>query len=147
MRKIIFGLIIGLGIVGIAEAVGPPAPGTWYRAGAVSLGAGLHFTDISSALTALVGGAQSASATTTSEVNYYNTVGSANDSATLAAPVAPYGRTRFIVNAAASNAMKIFAVSPATINGIATATGYSLAAGKSALCIELSATQWGCVGP
>lgn len=149
MRKIILGVLFGLSVTaGVAFAVGAPAPGTWYRQGSVTLGAGLHFTDIANALTALAGGAQAATATSTlAEVSEFTTVASGNDSATLPTPVSPYGRTRFIFNSASTNAMKIFAVTPTTVNGITTATGYALAAGKGALCVELSATNWGCVGP
>ncbi len=138
-------LSVAIGVSAIAG--GPPAPGTWYRSGSITLGQGLHFTDILAAQTALAGGAQATTATTLSQVTEYTTVTSNNDSVTLPAPVAPYGRTRFISNSAASNAIKIFVITPGTVNGITTATGYSLAAGKTALCIELTATNWGCVGP
>jgi hypothetical protein len=155
MKKyIVLGVCASLAVLSaIALAAGgPPVPGTWYRSGPVSLGAGLYFTHITAALTAKAGGGQQTTESpTVTEVNQFTTVASANDSLTLSCNAA--GQTRFITNAAASNAMKIFALTPGKINGIATATGYSLAAGKSALCIADVATSttnacdWGCVGP
>lgn len=136
-------------VLGVAAiAAGPPTPGSWYRAGLVSFGSGVHFTDITTSITALAGGGQSATATSgLSLVNQVTTVASANDSITLPAPVAPYGRNRFIGNSASTNALKIYVVTPGTINGLATATGYTLAAGKATRCIDVSATDVLCAGP
>lgn len=139
---------IGLGVAGAyALGAGPPTPGTWFRAGPVSFGSGFHLTDITNTITALAGGAQSATATNLTIVDDVTTVASSNDSITLPAPLAPYGRQIFISNSAASNALKLFVVTPGTVNGIATATGYSLAAGKAAHCISVSSTNWQCAGP
>lgn len=155
MKRIIFAVatLFCLTTAYAATTANPfPPPGTWYRAGPVSLGAGLYFLHITTALTAKAGGTQQAAESpAVTEVNEFTTVASANDSLTLGCNAA--GQSRFIENAAASNAMKIFAVTPGTVNGIATATGYSLAAGKSALCVATAATttakacNWMCVGP
>lgn len=133
-------------------AVPFPPPGTWYRPGGVSLGSGLYFLHITTGLTATAGGAQGTTQTpTVTEVNEFTTVTSSGDSLTLTCDAA--GKTRFIENAAATNAMKIFSVTPGTINGISTGTGYSLAAGKAALCVATAKTttanvcNWACVGP
>lgn len=138
--------------VGIAFAAsGPPVPGSWYREGPVTLGSALYFTDITAGITAFAGGGQQSTATTLTEVNQVTTVASANDSLTMSCAAA--GRTRFITNAASANALKIYALSPGKINGVATGTGYTLAAGKSALCVAevltstASACDWGCIGP
>ena len=42
--KIILATLFATMAVGVAVAAGPPSPGTWYRAGSVTLGAGLYFT-------------------------------------------------------------------------------------------------------
>lgn len=144
---LLVGLALGSTITYSAFANGPPYPGTWFRSGSVTFGEYLHFTDITNTITALAGGAQSATATTLTAVNEVTVVASSNDSITLGTPVAPFGRIRIITNSAASNALKIFGVTPVTINGISTATGYVLSAGKSALCISVSATNYACVGP
>lgn len=150
----VLAVILGVGIVGVAfAAAGPPVPNSWYRAGNVSLGQLLYFTNISSSLTAVAGGAQGASALPAgqAEVTRIGTVASSNDSTTLSCTAD--GQTQFIQNAAASNATKVFAISPGKINGIATNTGYSLAAGKAALCLAVATTatanacDWLCVGP
>ena len=139
-----------ISVVALADN-GPPVPGTWYRSGPVTFGAGFYLTHISAALTAFAGGGQQTTATTVTEVNQFTTVASANDSVTLSC-TAP-GQTRLIANSAASNALKIYALTPGKVNGIATATGYSLAAGKGALCFAVATTatanacDWGCVGP
>lgn len=151
-----FGLIIGfLAVAGVAFATtqtGAPVSGSWFRAGDVTLGKTLYLTHISTALTALAGGAQASSESpTVTEVNQFSTVASSGDSLTLGCTAA--GQTRIVGNSAASNAMKIFAKSPGTVNGIATATGYSLAAAKAAVCVSVATTStanacnWICAGP
>jgi hypothetical protein len=146
--KVIIAALVGSFAVAFAAfADGPPFPATWYRAGSVTFGKFIHLTDIKNTITALAGGAQSATATTLQAVNEVTVVASSNDSITLPTPVSPFGINFFITNSAASNALKIFGVTPVTINGIGTATGYSLAAGKAAHCISVSATNYACVGP
>ncbi len=129
-----------------------PPPDTWYRAGSVSLGKGLYFLNITTGLTAHAGGSQQTTETPAlTEVNEVTTSASSNDSLTLSCKAA--GQTRFLENAASSNAVKAYALTPGTINGIATATGYSIAAGKAALCLATATTttanacNWLCVGP
>jgi hypothetical protein len=148
----IVSLLLISGVAFATTQTGSPVPGTWFRSGPVTLGAGLYLTHISTALTALAGGAQaSTESPTVTEVNQFSTVASGNDSLTLGCDAA--GKTRVIGNSAASNAMKIFAITPGTVNGIATATGYSLAAGKAALCVAVvktstaNACNWICAGP
>jgi hypothetical protein len=145
-------LFIAVGVRATTTSVGAPVSGTWYRSGSITLGQGLFLTQLSTALTATAGGGQKTTAQpAVTEVNQFSTVASSNDSLTLSCQAA--GQTIVISNAASSNAMKIFALTPGKVNGIATATGYSLAAGKSALCVAVLATattnacDWGCVGP
>ena len=159
MKRLRFGLLgllalfVSVGGYGAASVANPfPPPATWYRASSVSLGAGLYFLHISTGLTAHAGGSQQTTETPAlTEVNEVVTSASSNDSITMSCKAA--GQTRFVENAAASNAIKIYALTPGTVNGIATATGYAVAAGKSAFCIATALTttanacNWACVGP
>lgn len=157
MKRLLFSLLLISAVSGIAYATASvanpaPVPGSWYRSGPVTLGAGLYLVHISTGLTAHAGGSQQTTETPAlTEVNEVTTSASSNDSLTMSCKAA--GQTRFIENAAATNAIKVYALTPGTVNGIATATGYSVAAGKSALCIATALTatanacNWACVGP
>lgn len=68
------------------------------------------------------------------------TVASASDSVVL--PSAVPGSVVFVVNAAAVNAMQVFAAGSDTINGTAGATGVSQAAGKSAIYVVSDLAKW-----
>ncbi len=83
-------------------------------------------------LTALPGGGQSGATLLTGELNRVDTVATAADSVALPAP-AFVGQQVTVVNNAASNAMQVFGSGTDTINGVATATGVSQAAGKTAI--------------
>lgn len=100
------------------------------------------YTSIATGLTAHAGGTQGAALALTAMVNEVTTVGTAADSVALPVPVP--GQTMVVSNSAAANSMQIFAVSPATINGVATGTGVALAAAKSAYCIAITTAKWIC---
>lgn len=105
--------------------------------------AGLAMGVIETGLTAHAGGGQgSALALTASKsVSVVTTVGSAADSVSL--PLATgSGITRVVANAAAANSMQLFGAGTDTINGVATATGIAIAAGKSALCTDYASGKW-----
>jgi hypothetical protein len=91
-------------------------------------------------LTAHVGGAQAAALALTTVINRVTTVGSAADSVKLP-PSAP-GLQITVINAAATNSMQVFGSGTDTINGVATATGVALAAGKSATYYCTVAGVW-----
>lgn len=156
MKRLLLALLLILpvsaGVYAASTANPFPVAGTWYRAGPVTFGAGVYLVHITTGLTAKAGGGQQTSESPTlTEVDEVTTVASGNDSVTMACKAA--GQTRFITNAAASNSLKLYAISPGTINGIATATGYTLAVGKATSCVATaltttaSACNWLCVGP
>ena len=82
-------------------------------------------------LTATAGGGRPNALPLTAAMNRVTTVATAADSVAL--PAAVGGQQLLIVNAAASNAMQVFAAvgTSDTINGVAAATGISVAAGKA----------------
>jgi hypothetical protein len=156
MKRLLLALLLILpvsaGVCAASTANSFPVPGTWYRSGGVTFGGGVYLVHITTALTAKASGGQQTTETpTVTEVNEFTTVANANDSLTMSCKAA--GQTKYIENAASANSMQIFSVTPGTINGIATGTGYALAHGKAAVCIATALTttagvcNWMCVGP
>lgn len=94
----------------------------------LSNGGGLTYTDN---ITAFAGGGRTSAVPLTTNLNRVTTVGTAADSVAL--PAAVGGQSITIINAAATNAMQVFAAvnTSDTINGVAAATGISVAAGKT----------------
>ncbi len=90
-------------------------------------------------LTAHAGGGQANALPLTALMNRVTTVASAADSVLLPPSVA--GLTVTVTNASAT-AMQVFGTSPDTINGVATGTGVSLAAGKTANYCCYTAGAW-----
>lgn len=90
-------------------------------------------------ITAFAGGGQTNATQLTTVINRIITVATAADSVKL--PVAVAGMIVVVINAS-SNACQVFGTSPATINGVATGTGVSLAAGKTALYCCALANVW-----
>ena len=122
--------------VGVSQMVGSmtlymcTAPGQWYSNGIGTGYAGsfstLSFTD---AITAKAGGTRPLAVPITTTISKVSTVANAGDSVIL--PASSPGVVLQIINAAGANAMQVFAQGNDTIDGIAGATGYSQAAGKT----------------
>lgn len=96
-------------------------------------------TSAADALTAHSGGGQASALQLSALVNNITTVAVAADSVKLMASYA--GAVQIACNSAASNAMQVFGTSPDTINGVATGTGVSQAAGG--LCTMYSSPAAG----
>ena len=94
-------------------------------------------------ITALAGGGRPGATLLTKALNRVVTVGTAADSVML--PAATGGQALTVVNAHASNACQIFAFTGTsdTINGVAAATGISLAAGKTIELVSFPAIWHG----
>jgi len=91
-------------------------------------------------LTATPSGTQTTSLLLTAVISRVSTVATAADGVRLPPSVA--GMQLTVVNGAASNAMQVFGTNPDTINDVATATGVSQAAGKSAIYTCTVAGKW-----
>jgi hypothetical protein len=115
--------------------------------GAATFSAPPVFASAETALTAHAGGTQAAALalSATKFIHVVSTVGTAADSVALPAPV--LGTCHLVANEAAANALQLFAVTPATINARATATGVSVSAAKGTLCCASSTTDYACTGP
>lgn len=91
-------------------------------------------------ITAHAGGGQADATVLTASNNYISVCATATDSVVL--PVAaPVGAAVYVRNGGAKDA-QVFAVTPGTINGAATATGVSLAAATSATYRQSVAGTW-----
>lgn len=119
------------------------AAGKWYSNGtAEGYNAGFMTTSFTDGITAHAGGGQASAVALTSMLNRVTTVASANDSVQL--PLAAPGMDITVINAAASNAMQVFAQngSTDTIDGTAGSTGFSQAAGKTVQYVSTAAGAW-----
>ena len=94
-------------------------------------------------LTATAGGGRANALPLTAGINRVSTVATAADSVAL--PPAYGGQVVIVVNAAATNAMQVFAAvgTSDTINGVAAATGISLAAGKADSFVSVPGAWYG----
>lgn len=92
-----------------------------------------------SGLTALAGGAKAGATPLTELICQVDTVASGADSVLL--PAAIPGSMVAVVNNGA-NAMQVFGQGTDTINGVATGTGVSQAAGKTALYVCAKTGAW-----
>ena len=90
-------------------------------------------------LTAHAGGGQANATALAGLMNRVTTVATAADSVALPASASGLGIT--VTNASATS-MQVFGQSPDTINGVATGTGVSLAAGKTATYYCYTAGAW-----
>ena len=90
------------------------------------------------ALTALAGGAKAGATALDYGVNVITVVATAADSVLL--PYAWPGALVFVYNADAADASQVFGKGTDTINGVATATGVSQAAGKGAFYVGIGGT-------
>lgn len=137
---------------GVSQMIGSmclytcPATGKWYSDG---LGTGysgsLQTSSFRDAITAHAGGTQAgavslAATIMSNTINRITVVASAADS--IALPVSAPGLQVTCINASASNAMQVFGQSPDTINAVATATGVSVPATKTANFYCVVAGAW-----
>lgn len=115
--------------------------GKWFSIG-LGLGvvASLPTASYSNALTAHAGGTQAAALLLPSAINNVTTVASAADSVKL--PASAAGLNIIVVNSAATNAMQVYGSGTDTINGVATATGVSQAAGTVVTYVCTAAGSW-----
>ena len=90
-------------------------------------------------ITAKAGGGQSGTLLTTAN-NFISVCATAADSVVLPA-AAPVGAPVYVRNDGAKNA-QVFAVTPGTINGVATGTGVALNAASSAVYRQSAAGTW-----
>jgi len=106
------------------------------------------FGNYDSALTATAGGGQTNALLMVSQFNRYSVVASGNDSAKLP-PQSPtidtlgYVGIPIIVRNDGANSMQVYGSGTDTINGVATATGVAVPAGKTAMFFPLVYVQGG----
>lgn len=143
---------VGLGqttINGTLNLLGSASAATGFTIGGTFTNSGGPpvFSTAETGLTAHAGGTQAAALALSSAkfIHVVATVGTAADSVALPAPV--LGTCHVVVNEAAANSMQLYAVSPATINATATATGIAVAAKKAQFCCATSTTDYACAGP
>lgn len=91
-------------------------------------------------ITAHAGGTQAAATVLTAQNNVISVCATATDSVVLPA-AAPLGTPVYIRNNGAKDA-QVFAVTPGTIDAVATATGVALTAGTSATYRLVAANTW-----
>jgi hypothetical protein len=94
-------------------------------------------------LTAAAGGTQAGALALAASKTVHNitTVATAADSVKL--PLATgSGGMHWVKNSAAVNSLQLFGSGTDTIDGVATATGVAVAAGKSRILYDLAAGQW-----
>ena len=117
------------------------AAGAWFTEG---LGVGYSNTlptvSYVDGVTAHAGGGRGSAVAISTILTRVTTVGTAADSVVL--PVAAPGLELTLINAAASNAMQVFANGSDTIDGTAGSTGYSQAAGKTVTYFSTAAAAW-----
>jgi hypothetical protein len=92
---------------------------------------------VANTLTAHAGGTQAAALALTAGLSRVTVVATAADSVLL--PVMTPGQMVVVINSHASNSMQVFGAGTATINGVATATGVALAAGKVGIYFAVTA--------
>ncbi len=98
---------------------------------------------IETGLTAFAGGGQASALAldATESIHNVTTVGSAADSVKLPAATGS-GAFHWVKNSAAANSLQLFGQATETIDGVASATGVSVAAGKSRICVDIAAGLW-----
>ena len=98
---------------------------------------------IEDTITAAAGGTQAGALALSSTKTVHNitTVASAADSTKL--PLATgSGAIHWVKNSAAANSTQLFGSGTDTIDGVATATGVAIAAGKSRICVDIASGKW-----
>jgi hypothetical protein len=94
-------------------------------------------------ITAHAGGTQAAAfaLSATKSVHEVTVVGSANDSVSLPAATGS-GDIHWIKNSAAANSLQLYGAGTDTIDGVATATGVAILAGKSRMVVDTAGGKW-----
>jgi hypothetical protein len=92
---------------------------------------------VANTLTATAGGTQAAALALTAGVNRITVVATAADSVRLPAMVP--GQLAIVINSDAADSTQVFGAGTSTINGVATATGVALAAGKTGIYVAVTA--------
>ncbi len=115
--------------------------GAWFTNGTgEGFSGSLMTVSYTDGVTAHAGGGRASAVPITTMITRVTIVASAADSVVLP-PAAP-GLDLTIINAAATNAMQVFAGGSDTIDGTAGATGVSQAAGKTVQYISTAAGAW-----
>lgn len=98
---------------------------------------------IENTITAHAGGSQAAGLNLSAAKSLHNVtvVGTAADSVLLPAATGS-GNIHWVKNSAATNSLQLFGQATETIDGVTSATGVAVAAGKSRICIDVAAGQW-----
>lgn len=98
---------------------------------------------IETGLTAHAGGGQASAQALSASASFHEvtTVGSGNDSVKLPAATGS-GNIHIIKNSAAANSLQVFGQSTETIDGVTSATGVAIAAGKARWFIDSAAGKW-----
>jgi hypothetical protein len=98
---------------------------------------------VETGLTAHAGGTQAAALalSTSKSAHEITTVGTAADSVKLPAATGS-GAIHWVKNSAAANSLQLFGSGTDTIDGVATGTGVTIAAGKGRVCIDIAAGSW-----
>lgn len=98
---------------------------------------------IETGLTAHAGGGQGSALALSASKSFHEvtTVGTAADSVALPAATGS-GNLHWVKNSAAANSLQVFGQATETIDGVASATGVAVAAGKSRLFLDSAAGKW-----
>lgn len=115
------------------------APSLNTSGGASTAPPGLGQTNAATGITARAGGGQVNATQLSARINEVTTVATAADSVKL--PPATPGLMITVINTTAA-AMQVFGTAPDTINGVATGTGVSVPAGKTADFACATAGAW-----
>lgn len=92
-------------------------------------------------VTAFAGGGQASATLLASRINRVSTVASAADSVKLPVTTLGFGLWCVVINSAA-NSLQVFGSGTDTINGVATATGVAVAAGKVGIYFSTASGVW-----
>jgi hypothetical protein len=111
--------------------------------GSVNVSALFKLSGIETGITAAAGGTQAGALalSVTKSIHNVGTVGSANDSVKLPAATGS-GVVHWVKNSAAANSLQLFGAATETIDGVASATGVAVAAGKSRICLDFATGTW-----
>lgn len=109
------------------------------------IGGLLELTGVENALTAHAGGTKAAALALSAVKNYHRISVCATQDDSVLMPAATVGQAHFVRNDGAT-AARIFGAGTDTINGVATATGVSMAPGTGAWFVCTTAGEWNTTG-
>lgn len=111
--------------------------------GHVAMASGLIGLSVENTLTAAAGGTQAGALalSATKAVHNVTVVATAADSVKLPAATGS-GKMHWIKNSDAADSLQLFAAATETIDGVASATGVAIAAGKSRLVVDAATGVW-----